>query len=312
MRVVQIEPGPTPTFTASTPASISARVAAPVATLPATSCSRGKFLRVARTASITPAEWPWAVSMQMTSHPAASSASMRASRSPPTPTAAPQRSRPRSSLAANGCASACSMSLIVMRPFRRPLSSTTSSFSMRFLCSSSLAASSPTSSPTLMSLLGHHVGDLLGQVALEPHVAVGEDADRALVAVDHRQAADVVAAHQRQRVLEPTLGADRHRVDHDAALGLLDLGDLAGLLLDRQVLVQEPDAALAGHADRRRRLGDRVHRRADQRHPQRDLGRQPRRDIDVLGHHLAERRSQEHIVERQRLAQGVREHRDSP
>src|SRR5881392_1124814 len=41
MRVVQIDPGPTPTLTASTPASISARVASPVATLPATSCIFG-------------------------------------------------------------------------------------------------------------------------------------------------------------------------------------------------------------------------------------------------------------------------------
>jgi hypothetical protein len=36
IRVVQIEPGPIPTLTASAPASISARVAAAVATLPAT------------------------------------------------------------------------------------------------------------------------------------------------------------------------------------------------------------------------------------------------------------------------------------
>ncbi len=38
-RVVQIEPGPMPTFTASTPARIRSRVASPVATLPATSWS---------------------------------------------------------------------------------------------------------------------------------------------------------------------------------------------------------------------------------------------------------------------------------
>ena len=36
MRVVQIEPGPMPTLIASAPASISARVASAVATLPAT------------------------------------------------------------------------------------------------------------------------------------------------------------------------------------------------------------------------------------------------------------------------------------
>src|SRR3954466_10857467 len=76
MRVVQIEPGPTPTFTALTPASMSALVAPAVATLPATSCSFGNFLRVSRTASITPAEWPCAVSTQITSQPAAISASM--------------------------------------------------------------------------------------------------------------------------------------------------------------------------------------------------------------------------------------------
>ena len=35
-RVVQIEPGPMPTFTASAPAPISALVASAVATLPAT------------------------------------------------------------------------------------------------------------------------------------------------------------------------------------------------------------------------------------------------------------------------------------
>ena len=38
IRVVQIEPGPMPTFTASAPAAIKSRVASPVATLPAMTC----------------------------------------------------------------------------------------------------------------------------------------------------------------------------------------------------------------------------------------------------------------------------------
>ncbi len=54
MRVVQMEPGPMPTFTASAPASTSASVASAVATLPATSCTSGYFCLVARTASMTP------------------------------------------------------------------------------------------------------------------------------------------------------------------------------------------------------------------------------------------------------------------
>jgi hypothetical protein len=47
-RVVQIEPGPTPTFTPSTPASISASAASAVATFPATSWrSSAAFRRLA-------------------------------------------------------------------------------------------------------------------------------------------------------------------------------------------------------------------------------------------------------------------------
>src|ERR1044071_8326569 len=48
IRVVQIDPGPTPTLTALTPHSISARVASPVATLPAISWILPNRLRVWR------------------------------------------------------------------------------------------------------------------------------------------------------------------------------------------------------------------------------------------------------------------------
>jgi hypothetical protein len=41
MRVVQIDPGPMPTFTTSAPASIAARVPSPVATLPTTRVTCG-------------------------------------------------------------------------------------------------------------------------------------------------------------------------------------------------------------------------------------------------------------------------------
>jgi hypothetical protein len=57
MRVVQLLPGPTPAFTASAPASISACAASRVATLPATSSIERRDL-IRRTTSSTPAEWP--------------------------------------------------------------------------------------------------------------------------------------------------------------------------------------------------------------------------------------------------------------
>ena len=54
MRVVQIEPGPMPTFTASAPASISALAPSAVATLPAITCTRFDSALTRRTASSTP------------------------------------------------------------------------------------------------------------------------------------------------------------------------------------------------------------------------------------------------------------------
>ena len=57
-RVVQIDPGPMPTLTASTPASQSAVAPSAVATLPATISMPRKLRLRSRTASITPREWP--------------------------------------------------------------------------------------------------------------------------------------------------------------------------------------------------------------------------------------------------------------
>ena len=54
MRVVQIAPGPIPTFTASAPALIKARVASAVATFPAIIWTFGKCFFIFFTAFITP------------------------------------------------------------------------------------------------------------------------------------------------------------------------------------------------------------------------------------------------------------------
>ncbi|MCY1286493.1 hypothetical protein D9M70_354690 [compost metagenome] len=102
IRVVQIEPGPMPTLTPSAPASTSALAASPVAMLPPITWTSGKVCLTQRTRSITPWEWPWAVSTMITSTPAATSAVTRSAVSAPVPTAAPTRRRPWSSLLASG------------------------------------------------------------------------------------------------------------------------------------------------------------------------------------------------------------------
>jgi hypothetical protein len=55
------------------------------------------------------------------------------------------------------------------------------------------------------------------------------------------------------------VGLDGDGVDDHAGLGALDLVDLAGLLLDGEVAVDDAEAALLGHGDGQARLGDGVH-----------------------------------------------------
>jgi len=151
MRVVQIEPGPTPQRTAETCALISASAPSAVATFPPTISIAGNAACSSEIARSTASAWPCELSTRSTSAPARISASARSIASLVTPTAAPTRSRPSASLFEFGWSVCFSMSLIVISPRRLPRSSTTSSFSIRFSCSSSLACSMVTPSRTVIS-----------------------------------------------------------------------------------------------------------------------------------------------------------------
>ena len=119
-------------------------------------------------------------------------------------------------------------------------------------------------------LARHHVArSARFDVGLEPQVAVGEDADQpAFLAavVGDRHARDPILLHQVERFVDPVGGGERDRVDDHPALRPLHAIDFRRLLLDRQVLVDDAEPALLRHRDRQARLGDGVHRRADQRH----------------------------------------------
>ena len=119
-RVVQIVAGPIPTLMASAPAAVKSAAASAVAILPAMRSVSGYLLLKCSMASSTPRECPCAVSITMTSTPCSISAVVRSSASPPTPTAAPTRKRPRSSLQALGYWIVFSMSLTVIKPFKMP------------------------------------------------------------------------------------------------------------------------------------------------------------------------------------------------
>ena len=101
-RVVHIEPGPIPTFTASIPRSTKAFAASVVAIFPAMSCASGKVSLNSAAVSSTPSEWPCAESITTASTPALNRAAARSIASAPTPTAPATLRRPRWSLLASG------------------------------------------------------------------------------------------------------------------------------------------------------------------------------------------------------------------
>ncbi|MCY1533263.1 hypothetical protein D9M68_685850 [compost metagenome] len=140
-----------PTLTPSAPCSTSARAASPVAILPPITCTCGKFCLTQRTRSSTPWLWPCAVSTTITSTPALTSSSTRSSLSGPTPTAAPTRSWPWSSLLASGFSTAFWMSFTVIRPRSSKAWLTTSTRSRRWRFIRRLASSSGAPSATVTS-----------------------------------------------------------------------------------------------------------------------------------------------------------------
>ena len=70
--------------------------------------------------------------------------------------------------------------------------------------------------------------------------------------IDDGKAADIVLAHDGEDVADGLLRRDGDRVEHHAGLRLLDRLDLAGLIDDRQVFMDDADTARLGHDDRRR------------------------------------------------------------
>ena len=209
-------------------------------------------------------------------------------------------SRPWASLDAFGNCSDFTKSLTVIRPPSRPSSSISGSRSRLCLRSSAVASSramptGPVTSGirviTSSTLVVRPLGD-----RGEPQVAVGDDAEQVVVDVDDRQTGHAVLATDPVEVLQRRVGADRDRVGDDPGLGPLHQVDLVGLVVERQVAVEHPEAALTGHRDRHPRLGDGVHRRAHQRRPQRDLAGQPAGGVDVAGRQVRMARQEQDVV----------------
>jgi hypothetical protein len=144
---------------------------------------------------------------------------------------------------------------------------------------------------------GHDVTDKPGGVGLEAHVAVGDDAEQPVVAVDDGYAGDAVATAQGVRLADRRVRPDGHWLGHHAGLGTLDQVDLLGLLLEGQVAVQDAHAALAGHRDGHPGLGDGVHRAGQQRHLDGDIARDAARGVGLARDDVGLAREQQDVVE---------------
>ena len=144
---------------------------------------------------------------------------------------------------------------------------------------------------------GHERRDELVDVVLEAKVAIREDPDEDPVVVGDRDARDLVVRHELERHADGRVGRQRHRLDDHPRLRALDLVDLRDLRLDREVAVDDADAALACERDREARLGHRVHRRGDERNCELDRRCQPCASRDIVREDVRLRRHEQDVVE---------------
>ena len=162
-------------------------------------------------------------------------------------------------------------------------------------------------------LAGHQFVDLLARIGGKAHVAVGEDADEAagrLAAetgvLDHGNAGNAVRLHQFERIGQGRIGADGDRIDHHAALELLDLANFLGLRGRVEIAVNDAHAAGLRHGDGEARLGHRVHGRGEDRQRQVNVARDRRADNGLARHDFRVAGLQEHVVKGKRLGAGNR------
>ena len=110
-----------------------------------------------------------------------------------------------------------------------------------------------------------HESRLLLELGDEAHVAVRDDADELAVALDDRQAGDAELPAERVDLGDSRIRCRRDGVRDHAGFAALDLVDERRLVLDREVAVQDAEAALSRHRDRHATLGHGVHCGRDER-----------------------------------------------
>ena len=155
--------------------------------------------------------------------------------------------------------------------------------------------------------LSHHFADGNVGAGFKAQIAIGQDADQLFVLGD-RNARDAIAPHHLQRVGDLLLRRHGDGIDDHAAFRALHLVDFGGLLLDGQIAVDDPQAALLGHGDGHARLGHGVHGRADQGHAKFNVAGQMGGGVGQRGYNIRLARQQQHVIKGQRLGHRKMDH----
>jgi hypothetical protein len=151
----------------------------------------------------------------------------------------------------------------------------------------------------------HDMAHMLVQVGLETQVAIGDDADHLARLVDHRQARDAVTPGNVQNIANTHGRTNGDRILDHTGLMALDLGHLGSLLLGRQVLVDDADAALLGHGDGHGRFGDSIHGGGNHRHIQLDATGETSLQADIAGQDAGFGGDEQDVVEGERFLQNT-------
>ena len=144
----------------------------------------------------------------------------------------------------------------------------------------------------------HDLGHRRFHTRLETQVASRHDTDRAL-AIDDGHARYTHRMRQVDDFANRHVGRYCDRIAHDTAFKFLDRTDLARLLFDRHVLVNDADTAFLGQRDGQPGLSDGVHRRRQHRDIEPNPSRQLRTQVNLVGEHRRVSGLQENVVERE-------------
>ena len=102
-----------------------------------------------------------------------------------------------------------------------------------------------------------------------------------------------------------------HRIDNHSTLGALHLIDFVGLLLDRQISMNDPQPALLCQRDGHVRFGDGVHCRAYDGDVQSDVPRELRLCAGLRRDNVRAGGQQKNVIESEGLGNGEMNHRFS-